>query len=150
MDVTILFYKGAAEKTFHNIINVYSKDDMFCLRDNEGYILKIPLMHILYVKHKHGKHIGSDGHINQKPKASEGGTSLMYIVKESYDGKVNIDICANIESALYKKKEHIDNLKENFNYELIKDEDRFFSAEVNEMLYTIEIRQESIFNINIL
>ena len=71
MDVTILFYKGAAEKTFHNIINVYSKDDMFCMRDNEGYILKIPLMHILYVKHKHGKHIGSDGHINQKPKASE-------------------------------------------------------------------------------
>ena len=76
MDVTILFYKGAAEKTFHNIINVYSKDDMFCLRDNEGYILKIPLMHILYVKHKHGKHIGSDGKKKKKPKASEGGTSL--------------------------------------------------------------------------
>ena len=76
MDVTILFYKGAAEKTFHNIINVYSKDDMFCMRDNEGYILKIPLMHMLYVKHKHGKHIGSDGHINQKPKTPEGGTSL--------------------------------------------------------------------------
>ena len=78
MDVTILFYKGAAEKTFHNIINVYSKDDMFCMRDDEGYILKIPLMHILYVKHKHGEHIGSGGYINKKPKTSEseGGTSL--------------------------------------------------------------------------
>ena len=32
----------------------------------------------------------------------------MYIVVELYDGEVNIDICANIESALYKKKEYID------------------------------------------
>lgn len=63
MDVTILFYKGAAEKTFHNIINVYSKDDMLCLRDDKNNILKIPLMHILYVKHKHGKHIGAGGDI---------------------------------------------------------------------------------------
>ncbi len=63
MDVTILFYKGAAEKTFHNIINIYSKDDMLCLRDKEDNILKIPLMHILYVKHKHGKHIGTGGNI---------------------------------------------------------------------------------------
>ena len=74
----------------------------------------------------------------------------MYIVVELYDGEVNSDICANIESALYKKKEYIDNLKENFNFEPIQDEDRFFSAEINEMLYTIEIRQEPIFNINII
>ena len=74
----------------------------------------------------------------------------MYTVINSYGGEVSIDICANIESALYKKKEHIDNLKENFNFEPIKDEDRFFSAEINEMLYTIEIRQEPIFNINII
>ena len=40
----------------------------------------------------------------------------MYIVVELYDGEVNIDICANIESALYKKKEYIDSLKENFNF----------------------------------
>lgn len=63
IDVTILFYKGAAEKTFNNIINIYSKDDMLCLRDNKNDILKIPLMHILYVKHKHGKHIGANGTI---------------------------------------------------------------------------------------
>ena len=63
MDVTILFYKGAAEKTFHNIINVYSKDDMLCLRDDQDNILKIPLMHVLYVKHKHGSHIGAGGNI---------------------------------------------------------------------------------------
>lgn len=62
MDVTILFYKGTAQKVFHNIINIYSKDDMLCLRTKED-ILKIPLMHILYVKHKHGNHIGSGGNI---------------------------------------------------------------------------------------
>ena len=32
----------------------------------------------------------------------------------------------------------------------MQDEERFFSAEINEMLYTIEIRQEQIFDINIL
>ena len=74
----------------------------------------------------------------------------MYVVGNSYDGEVSIDICANIESALYKKKQCIDGLKENFNFEPIQDEDRFFSAEINEMLYTIEIRQEPIFNINII
>ena len=57
----------------------------------------------------------------------------MYIVVELYDGEVNIDICANIESALYKKKEYIDSLKENFNFEPMQDEERFFSAEINEM-----------------
>ena len=74
----------------------------------------------------------------------------MFIVIESYDGEINVDLCANIESALYKKKQCIDGLKENFNFEPMQDEERFFSAEINEMLYTIEIRQEPIFNINIL
>lgn len=36
---------------------------MLCLRDNKNDILKIPLMHILYVKHKHGAHIGANGTI---------------------------------------------------------------------------------------
>ena len=62
MDVTILFYKGLAEKTFHNIINIYSKDDMLRL-ETKDYICQIPLVHILYVKHKHGKHIGAGGDI---------------------------------------------------------------------------------------
>ena len=74
----------------------------------------------------------------------------MYIVVELYDGEINVDLCANIESALYKKKQCIDSLKENFNFEPIQDEDRFFSAEINEMLYTIEIREEPIFYRNIL
>ena len=51
MDVTILFYKGAAEKTFHDIINVYSKDDMLCLR-SESNILKIPLIHVKQISYK--------------------------------------------------------------------------------------------------
>ena len=52
MDVTILFYKGLAEKTFHNIINIYSKDDMLCLRDDKDDILKIPLIHVKQISYK--------------------------------------------------------------------------------------------------
>ena len=62
IDVTILFYKGAAEKTFHNVKNIYEKDTMLCLRSGDN-ILKIPMCNILYVKHKHGMHIGANGNI---------------------------------------------------------------------------------------
>ena len=41
----------------------------------------------------------------------------MYIVIESYDGEINVDLCANIESALYKKKDYIESLADNFNYD---------------------------------
>lgn len=61
-DVTILFYKGSAQKTYNNILDVSSKDDMLRLETKE-WIYQIPLIHILYVKHKHGSHIGSDGNI---------------------------------------------------------------------------------------
>ena len=64
MDVTILFYKGSKEKVFHNIENIYEKDSMLCLRSGEN-ILKIPMINILYVQHKHGKHIGADGNIKE-------------------------------------------------------------------------------------
>lgn len=74
----------------------------------------------------------------------------MYIVIESYDGEINVDLCANIESALYKKKDYIESLVDNFNYNELANEERYFSAEVNDMIYTIEIRQEPIFDINIL
>ena len=74
----------------------------------------------------------------------------MFIVIESYDGEINVDLCANIESALYKKKDYIESLVDNFNYNELANEEKYFSAEVNDMIYTIEIRQEPIFNINIL
>ena len=28
----------------------------------------------------------------------------MYVVIESFDGEINVDVCANIESARYKKR----------------------------------------------
>ena len=74
----------------------------------------------------------------------------MFIVIESYDGEINVDLCANIESALYKKKDYIGSLAENFNYNELTNEERYFLSLVNDMIYTIEIRQEPIFNINIL
>ena len=74
----------------------------------------------------------------------------MYIVIESYDGEINVDLCANIESALYKKKDYIESLADNFNYNELANEEKYFSAEVNDMIYTVEIRKETIFNINIL
>lgn len=74
----------------------------------------------------------------------------MFIVIESYDGEINVDLCANIESALYKKKDYIESLADNFNYNELANEEKYFSAEVNDMIYTVEIRQEPIFNINIL
>ena len=60
IDVTILFYKGAAEKTFHNVKNIYEKDTMLCLIIGDN-ILKIPMCNILYVKH--GMHIRANGNI---------------------------------------------------------------------------------------
>ena len=62
VDVTILFYNGSAQKIFNNVLDVSSKDDMVRL-ETKDYICQIPLVHILYVKHKHGKHIGAGGDI---------------------------------------------------------------------------------------
>ena len=74
----------------------------------------------------------------------------MFIVIESYDGEINVDLCANIESALYKKKDYIESLADNFNYNELANEEKYFSAEVNDMIYTIEIRPVKVFDINIL
>lgn len=73
----------------------------------------------------------------------------MYIVVESYDGEVNITPCANIESARYAKKQYQECI-DNFNYETVTDTENYFSAEINEMLYEVEIRNENVLDINIL
>ena len=59
-DVKILFYRGSSEKIFNNVLDVSSKDDMLRL-ETEEYIYQIPLVHILYVYHKHGSHMGANG-----------------------------------------------------------------------------------------
>lgn len=75
----------------------------------------------------------------------------MYILIESYDGEINVDLCANIESALYKKKEYIDYLDNNgIQYTIEIDENNYLSGEINDMIYTIEIRPVKVFDINIL
>ena len=74
----------------------------------------------------------------------------MYIVIESFDGEVNVDVCANIESAQYKKEEYIEYLNNNgIQYTIGTDENNFLSAEINDMLYIIEIRKVKLFDINL-
>lgn len=75
----------------------------------------------------------------------------MYVVIESFDGEINVDLCANIESARYKKEEYIKYLDDNgINYITNANENNYFDAEINDMLYTIEIRKTKIYDINIL
>lgn len=75
----------------------------------------------------------------------------MYVVIESFDGEINVDVCANIESAQYKKEEYIKYLDDNgINYTTETNENNYFDAEINDMLYTIEIRKTKIYDINIL
>ena len=74
----------------------------------------------------------------------------MYVVIESYDGEINVDVCANIESARYKKKEYIEYLDDNgIEYMVEADENNYFNAEINDMIYEIEIREVKVFDINL-
>ena len=74
----------------------------------------------------------------------------MYVVIESYDGEINVDVCANIESARYKKKEYIEYLDDNgVEYMVEADKNNYFNAEINDMIYEIEIREVKIFDINL-
>lgn len=74
----------------------------------------------------------------------------MYIVIESFDGEINVDVCANIESARYKKDEYIKYLDDNgIEYTMEVDENNYFSAEINDMIYEIEIRKVKVFDINL-
>ena len=59
-EVKLLFYKGSAERIYEHVLDVSSKDDMLRL-ETKKYIYQIPLVHILYVFHKHGNHMGSNG-----------------------------------------------------------------------------------------
>ena len=74
----------------------------------------------------------------------------MYVVIESYDGEINVDVCANIESARYKKKEYIEYLDDNgVEYMVEADKNNYFNAEINDMIYEIEIREVKVFDINL-
>ena len=74
----------------------------------------------------------------------------MYVVIESYDGEINVDVCANIESARYKKKEYIEYLDDNgIEYMVEADKNNYFNAEINDMIYEIEIREVKVFDINL-
>lgn len=74
----------------------------------------------------------------------------MYVVIESFDGEINVDVCTNIESARYKKDEYIKYLDDNgIEYTMEVDENNYFSAEINDMIYEIEIRKVKAFDINL-
>lgn len=74
----------------------------------------------------------------------------MYVVIESYDGEINVDVCANIESARYKKYEYIRYLDDNgVEYMVEADKNNYFNAEINDMIYEIEIREVKVFDINL-
>lgn len=74
----------------------------------------------------------------------------MYVVIESFDGEINVDVCTNIESARYKKDEYIKYLDDNgIEYTMEVDENNYFSAEINDMIYEIEIRKVKVFDINL-
>ena len=74
----------------------------------------------------------------------------MYVVVESFDGEINVDVCANIESARYKKKEYIEYLDDNgVEYMVEADKNNYFNAEINDMIYEIEIREVKVFDINL-
>lgn len=67
----------------------------------------------------------------------------VYVVMESYDGEINVEVCDTFEKAVEIKEEFRETLKQ-FNYEPTSDEDNYFSAEIHDMLYIIEIREKLI------
>lgn len=68
---------------------------------------------------------------------------IVYTVVEMYDGEFNVDVCGSLGKAIQAKEEYISGIAD-FNYDICTDEERYFSAEVNEMMYTVEIIEREI------
>lgn len=68
---------------------------------------------------------------------------IVYAVVELYDGEFNVDICSSLGKAIQLKEEYIEGLK-HFNYNVCNDDERYFCAEVHDMLYTIDILEREI------
>ena len=64
----------------------------------------------------------------------------MFIVIEHFDGEVNAYPCKDKKAAIVKKHELICNLKE-------VDEPDLFKAEINDMIFTIDIRDMEVFEL---
>lgn len=68
---------------------------------------------------------------------------IVYTVVEMYDGEYNVDICGSLGKAIQAKEEYISGLA-NFDYNVCNDEERYFCAELHDMLYTVEIIEREI------
>ena len=71
----------------------------------------------------------------------------MFIVIEHFDGEVNAYPCQDKKAAIVKKHELVCNLKENYNYNIEVDEPELFEAEINDMIFTIDIRDMEVFEL---
>ena len=71
----------------------------------------------------------------------------MFIVIEHFDDEVNAYPCKDKKAAIVKKHELICNLKENYNYNIEVDEPDLFTAEINDLIFTIDIRDMEVFGL---
>ena len=71
----------------------------------------------------------------------------MLMVKEYYDGNFNATPCKDITSARFLMGKYIESLKD-FEYETIDNTDNYFEAEIAGNLYSIEIVDTQIFDVD--
>ena len=74
-------------------------------------------------------------------------SEYIYIVTETFDGEVNVTPCYDEKSAMFIKTETIETLKYNHSdYDILEDSATYFVAEIDSMLYVIDVSEYKIFN----
>lgn len=74
-------------------------------------------------------------------------SEYIYIVTETFDGEVNVTPCYDEKSALFIKTELIETLKFNHSdFDILEDSITYFEAEIDSMIYVIDVSMYKIFN----
>ena len=59
MEIEIIFHSSSTPKRVKNATQLYTKGEMICVQQEDGWIVRYPLLNVFSVASKHQNHIGT-------------------------------------------------------------------------------------------